>query len=178
MFKHIATYGCSCGCGSCGGADPSYGASLKIGGSGGGGTKWEWDVLLFDNADCPKYREKVNAYEKARAEFDALPSFLGIRAGGKNSKMEKLVKRLKKLKREGEAIGKKCESRMYSSDPAALKTMTPEEAVAAAGGAPDATSDEGLGPIVYILGAGILGLGALLGYRAYAQKKAAQGAAR
>jgi hypothetical protein len=178
MFKHIATYGCSCGCGSCGGADPSYGLSVHLGGSGGGGTKWEWDVLLFDNADCPKYREKVNAYEKARAEYDALPSFLGIRAGGKNSKVEKLLKRLKKLKREGEAIGKKCESRMYSSDPAALKTMTPEEAVAAAGGAPDATSDEGLGPIVYILGAGILGLGALLGYRAYTQKKTAQGATR
>jgi len=177
MFRH-PSYGCACGCGTCGDARPAYGASLKIGGSGGGGTKWEWDTTLYDNAACPKYREKVDAYEKARAAYDALPSFLGIRAGGRDSKVEKLIVKMKKLKREGEKVGKKCEAKLYASDPAATKVMSAEEALAVAGGAPDATGDTGTGPLVYIIGAGILGLGALLGYRAYAQKKAAQGAAR
>jgi hypothetical protein len=166
MFKHTA-YGCSCGCG---GTMPAYGASLKIGGSGGGGTKWEWDTALYDT--CPKYKEKVNAYEKARGKYDNLPSFLGIRAGGKNSEMERLIKKMKTLKREGDAVGKKCEAKQFASDPEALKVFTPEEALAVAGGTVDAFSDdEGLGPVVYIIGAGILGLGALLGYRAYASKK-------
>lgn len=169
MFKHTA-YGCSCGCGSLGDAKPAYGASFKIGGSGGGGTKWEWDTSLYDT--CPKYKEKVNAYEKARGKYDNLPSFLGIRAGGKNSEVERLIKKMKTLKREGEAIGKKCEAKQFASDPEATKLLTSEEALAIAGGAPDATGDEGLGPVVYIIGAGILGLGALLGYRAYVGKKA------
>ena len=171
MFRH-PSHGCACGCGSCGDAKPVYGASLKFGGSGSGGTKWEWDTTLYDNAACPNYREKVDAYEKARGKYDNLPSFLGIRAGGKDSEMERLVRKMRTLKREGEAIGKRCEAKLYASDPEATKLLTSEEVLAVAGGAPDATGDTGTGPLIYIIGAGVLGLGALLGYRLYTQKKA------
>jgi len=181
MFVHPAhaasraAYGCSCGCGTCS-PSSAYGASFKIGGGGGGGTKWEWDTSYYDS--CPKYKEKVDAYEKARKKYESIPSFLGIRAGGKNSDVEKYINKMKAAKRDGESARKKCESKELAVDSSAqpLSVEQVKQQIGLTDAAP-AEEDAGLGPLVYVAAAGVLALGGLVVWKVVQRNAAARGAA-
>ena len=184
MFVHPAhaasraAYGCSCGCGTCSPSSTygaSYGASFKIGGGGGGGTKWEWDTSYYDS--CPKYKEKVDAYEKARKKYESIPSFLGMRAGGKNSDVEKYINKMKAAKRDGENARKKCESKELAVDTTAqvLDIEQVKQQVGITGAAPP--EDSGLGPLVYVAAAATLAVGGLVVWKVMQRNAAARGAA-
>lgn len=176
MFAHPAyaasraAYGCACGCGTCS-PSSAYGASLKFGGGGGGGTKWSWDTTYYDT--CPKYKEKVDAYEKARKKYEALPSFLGIRAGGRNSEVEKYINKMKAAKRDGENAMKKCESKELSSSDAAqplsIEQVRQQVSLSSEGG----EEDTGLGPLLYVGAAGVLGVASLIVWKLVTRKSKA-----
>ena len=165
MFAHPAyaapraAYGCSCGCSTC---SPSsvYGASLHIGGGGTGGTKWAWDTTYYDS--CPKYKEKVDAYEKARKKFESIPSFLGIRAGGRSSDVEKYLNKMKAAKRDGENAMKRCESKEFSTEggPEVLDLEQVKQQAGITGGGGE--EDTGLGPLLYVGAAAVLAVGTLV----------------
>jgi hypothetical protein len=177
MFQHPshahrarAAYGCACGCGTC---SPSsvYGASLHVGGGDTGGTAWAWDTAYYDS--CPKYKEKVDAYEKARKKYEALPSFLGFRAGGRNSDVEKYINKMKAAKRDGENALKKCESKELSTSGSA-QPLSLEEAKKQVGLTDNVGGEEdtGLGPLLYIGAAGVLGIGTLIVWKLVTRKQA------
>jgi hypothetical protein len=160
MFAHPAyaaphaTSGCSCGCGTCSGTQPVYGATVVK------NTEWAWDTMYYDS--CPKYKEKVDAYEKARNKIESLPSFLGIRAGGRNSDVEKYNNRMKVAKREGENARRRCESKEYSTEggPEALDIEQVKQQVGITGGGGE--EDTGLGPLLYVGAAAVLAVGSLV----------------
>jgi len=181
MFQHPShahrartAFGCACGCGTCS-PSSAYGASFKIGGGGGGGTKWEWDTSYYDS--CPKYKEKVDAYEKARKKYESIPSFLGMRAGGKNSDVEKYINKMKAAKRDGENARKKCESKELAVDTTAqvLDIEQVKQQVGITGAAPP--EDSGLGPLVYVAAAATLAVGGLVVWKVMQRNAAARGAA-
>jgi len=176
MFQHPShahrartAFGCACGCGTCA-PSSAYGASFKIGGGGGGGTKWEWDTSYYDS--CPKYKEKVDAYEKARKKYESIPSFLGMRAGGKNSDVEKYINKMKAAKRDGENARKKCESKELAVDtsaqPLSVEQVKQQIGITGDGGGEE---DTGLGPLLYVGAAGVLGIGTLIVWKLVTRKQ-------
>ncbi len=177
MFAHPAyaapraAYGCACGCGTCS-PSSAYGASLKFGGGGGGGTKWAWDTTYYDS--CPKYKEKVDAYEKARKKYESIPSFLGIRAGGRNSDVEKYINKMKAAKRDGETALKKCESKELSTSGSAqpLSIEQAKQQIGLTDTVGGGEEDTGLGPLLYVGAAGVLGVGALIVWKLVTRKQA------
>lgn len=163
MFAHPAyaapraASGCSCGCGTCSGAQPAYGATVVK------NTEWSWDTAYYDS--CPKYREKVDAYEKARKKFETIPSFLGFRAGGRNSDVEKYNNKMQSAKREGENARKRCESKEYSTEggPEGLDIEQVKQQAGITGGGGE--EDTGLGPLLYVGAAAVLAVGGLVVYK-------------
>jgi hypothetical protein len=179
MFQHPShahrartAFGCACGCGTCSGPQSAYGASFKIGGGGSGGTKWEWDTSYYDS--CPKYKEKVDAYEKARKKYESIPSFLGIRAGGKSSDVEKYINKMKAAKRDGENARKKCESKEFAVDDSAqpLSIEQVKQQVGLTGAVPT-EEGTGLGPLVYVAAAATLAVGGLVVWKVVSRRNAA-----
>lgn len=163
MFAHPAyaapraASGCSCGCGTCSGAQPAYGATLTK------NTEWAWDTAYYDS--CPKYKEKVDAYEKARKKFETIPSFLGFRAGGRNSDVEKYNNKMQSAKREGETARRRCESKEFSTEggPEVLDLEQVKQQVGITGGGDE--EDTGLGPLLYVGAAAVLAVGGLVVYK-------------
>lgn len=166
MFAHPAyaapraASGCSCGCGTCSGGQPAYGASLHVGGGDTGATAWAWDTAYYDS--CPKYKEKVDAYEKARKNYEKLPSFLGFRAGGRSSDVEKYLNKMKAAKRDGENARRRCESKEFSTEggPEVLDIEQVKQQVGISGGGGE--EDTGLGPLLYVGAAAVLAVGSLV----------------
>jgi hypothetical protein len=187
MFQHPShrsnpargAYGCACGCGTCGDKPAtsfapsanSYGV-FKWSGPEGGKTKWEIESTYLET--CPAYKKQYNIWLKAAQKFENTPSFLGLRAGGRNSKADKAYRAMKTAKRKGEAALAKCQGKEFATASAPVggeMSDTEIQQLISGGGAEQTGSDSNV--LVYAIGAGVLAIGGLVVYKIVRKKKKA-----
>jgi hypothetical protein len=168
MFQHPATrrsaYGCSCGCGSCGGSYAgTYGAESA--------KKWTPDAAYI--ATCADYAKQYNKWLKAYNEYQSLPAVLGIRTG---PKVEKAMSKMRSAKVAGDAALAKCQGEEYKtlSEAAPTSGVSDEELMMIAGGGGAAQVGEGTNLLIPLIGVGLLGFGGLVVYRIVQNKKRAK----
>lgn len=167
MFRHPAnsrhSYGCACGCGSCGSAYAgTYGAESA--------KKWDPDTSYI--ATCAEYEKQYNKWLKAYNTYQSLPAVLGIRTG---PKVEKAMSAMRKAKTAGEAALAKCKSEEYKtlSEAPVSSGISDEEIMMISGGGAAQTGG-GTNLLVPIIGLGVLGVGGLVVYRIVQRNKAAK----
>jgi len=111
------SYGCSCGCGTCGGA-AEYGVA---------GNRWDrfpdwyWDKepqLLVEGA-CPAYKKAAEEYQRLRREYNKLPRITIPFTDSADKK-----KNLRKKAEEQEALGKEAMALCEAPGKAAEKGTT------------------------------------------------------
>lgn len=186
MFQHPSvksrSYGCGCGCNSCGGKTPAYGAYDSYGFTVSAGLPWgaKWNYAKEAKdltIACRDFDKAVEEYLKAKERFDNTRSVFGIRVGGEGTRVDSAVDSMKKWKGKGQLALTKCRNREIDTpigggDKKASQremqqmleqfTQTDQKQVSDQGA--DRFS-EGTSPFVYIIGAsvvGLIGVGALL----------------
>ena len=175
MFRHPAaspyrpSYGCSCGCGTCGDKKPGYGLTGSL-----GEPEEEWDYAAEAKdltIACPDFDKAVTAYLKAKERFEATGSVFGIRVGGSDSKLASALRAMGKAKREGKAALTKCRNRELDTPIGGERGPTQRdyqralEGSTRGGGGKQQVSGGGTSqvggktsPLVYVIGAGVAGL--------------------
>jgi len=181
MFRHPAsatlrTYGCGCGCNSCGGKTPSYaGYGFTVSAGLPWAAKWDYAKEAKDlTIACPDFDKAVEEYLKAKERFDDTGSVFGIRVGGEKSRVDAAVDAMKKWKGRGKAALTKCRNREIDTPLGGQQGPTQKEyqriieditRPAGGGGGREKISGggasrfgEGTNPLVYVIGASVVGL--------------------
>lgn len=162
-------YGCSCGCASCGDTSPSYGAGITT--DKASRLTWEYDTAMLES--CPEFKDAVEKYEKAKANYYKLPSVFGVRTG---AKVAQTTQNMDKFKAKGEAAYRACVGKEEAAGPATQALSSEDVLKAVSGGGTDQTGEES-NALVYVLGASVLAVGGFVVYAIVKKNKQKKGAA-